>query len=147
MFSMPPVGQVQQLQSEKRAVGRQVGSSVEVTQEVSALCPCWTSGALWGPAALRDTAEIRRPPAPEGQAHALSSMHFSRWRLPKRCTDVSRGAPCSLRGSAIVGRQPHLLPRTGVNRAIRDSMARQIHTCSSPERQCHRRRQVLLRPN
>ena len=31
------VGQVQQLQSEKRAVARQVGSSVEITQEVSAL--------------------------------------------------------------------------------------------------------------
>ena len=32
----PPVGQVQQLESEKLAVERQVGSSVEVTQEVSA---------------------------------------------------------------------------------------------------------------
>ena len=29
-----------------------------------------TSEALWGPAALRDTAERHRPPAPEGQAHA-----------------------------------------------------------------------------
>ena len=35
----PPVGQVQQLQREKRAVERQVGRSVEITQEVSALVP------------------------------------------------------------------------------------------------------------
>ena len=36
-FRPPPVGQVQQLQSEKRSMARHVGGSVEITQEVSAL--------------------------------------------------------------------------------------------------------------
>ena len=31
-------------------------------------CPCWTSAALWGPAALRDTAERRHPPTPTSEA-------------------------------------------------------------------------------
>ena len=39
-FRPPPVGQAQQLQSEKRAAGRQIGSDVEITHEVSALCFC-----------------------------------------------------------------------------------------------------------
>ena len=36
-FRPPPAGQVQQLLREERAVGRQMGSGREVTQEVSAL--------------------------------------------------------------------------------------------------------------
>ena len=48
---------------------------------------------------------------------------------PARCV----GAPSSANNLAP--------PRTGVNRAIRDLMATQIHTCSSLVRQCHRHRQ------
>ena len=46
-FRPPPVGQVQHLLREARTVGRQVGSSGEVAQEVSTLAPvgplqrCW----------------------------------------------------------------------------------------------------------
>ena len=61
---------------------------------------CWTSGALWGPAVLRDTAES---PAP------LSSKLFSRWRLPQS-TNLRRWTSCTLR------RQPTTLPLLALGR-------------------------------
>ena len=69
----------------------------------------------WGPAALRDTAERRRPPAPSTYCPptTLSSKLFSRWRLPKRSTDLRRRGSCSLRGSAIDGQQPHPSSHSG----------------------------------
>ena len=75
------------------------------------------SGALWGPAALGDTAERHRLPAPEGQALAalqpLSSKLFSRWRLPQRSTDLRRWRSCALRGSATVSQQPYFSSHFG----------------------------------
>ena len=50
-FRPPPVGQVQQLLREERTVVRQISSSGEVAQEVSALAPVEPLVALWGPAA------------------------------------------------------------------------------------------------
>ena len=106
----PPVGQVQQLQCEKRAVGAASQPQRRDHARGKRTYPCWTSGALWGLVALWDTAESR-PPAPEGQAHAalqpLSSKLFSKWRLPQKSVDLRRCGSCSLRGSAIVGEKPH----------------------------------------
>ena len=109
-FPPPPVSQVQQLLTEERAAARQVGSSGGGRGRGGRTYLCWTSGALWGQASLRDTAERRRPPTPVSSSTCcpetpLSSKLFSRWRLSKRGADLRRCGPCSLRGSAIVGRQ------------------------------------------
>ena len=117
--------QVQQLQNEERAVGWQVGSCVEE--------------ALWGPAALRDTAERRRPPSPEGQA--LVALR------PRSARSCSRGGGCRRRTLncdvvSLLSTTNDTPTRSGANQAIKDLMATQIHTCSSQGRQCRRR--VLL---
>ena len=79
---------------------------------------------MGGPAALRDTAERRRPPVPEGRPPTpLSSEQFSRWRLQKRGADVNRGGRIARESQ----RHP---PPAEANRAPRDSMASQIQTCS-----------------